>query len=78
MADDTVYRKTESGAAEVRERKLRLTPRVRTMLILVDGTVAEASLREHASQLGAPEDFVDQLLAAGLIEPVGGDLRERP
>jgi len=31
MADDTVYRKTESGAAEVRERKLRLTPRVRTI-----------------------------------------------
>jgi hypothetical protein len=75
MAAGTIYRKTERGAAEVGERKLKLNPRVRTMLILVDGELDESALVERASQIGAPEDFLQQLLAAGLIE-ARGSLRE--
>ncbi|HEX3057920.1 MAG TPA: hypothetical protein VHP62_01060 [Usitatibacter sp.] len=75
MAAGTIYRKTERGTAEVGERKLKLNPRVRTMLILVDGELDESALVERASQIGAPEDFLQQLLAAGLIE-ARGSLRE--
>jgi len=75
MAAGTIYRKTERGGAEVGERKLKLNPRVRTMLILVDGELDESALVERASQIGAPEDFLQQLLAAGLIE-ARGSLRE--
>src|SRR5262249_28979352 len=71
MATDDVYRKTELGLAEVKERKIRLNPRLRTMLILVDGTQTEAQLLEEGAGVGAPADFLDQLMAAGLIERVG-------
>jgi len=71
MADADVYRKTELGLAEVKERKHKLSPRVRTMLIIIDGTHNEAQLMEEAAAIGTPGDFLEQLLAAGLIERVG-------
>jgi len=76
MADGDVYRKTELGLSEVKERKHKLSPRVRTMLILIDGTHTEAQLMEEAAGVGAPADFLDQLIAAGLVERVAslGDL----
>ena len=71
MAAGTIYRKTERGVAEVGNRQLKLNPRVRSMLILVDGALAESELRDRAAQIGAPEDFLQQLLDAGLIEALG-------
>jgi hypothetical protein len=71
MAAGTIYRKTERGAAEVVGRQLKLNSRVRTMLILVDGVLDESALVDRASQIGAPEDSLQQLLAAGLIEARG-------
>ena len=70
METGTVYRKTELGVAEVKDRKLKLNPRVRTMLIMIDGAIAEADLIDHGERVGAPADFLDQLLAAGLIERI--------
>ena len=72
MADDDVYRKTARGAAEVKERRAKLSPRLRTMLILVDGTATRAKLAQDAARVGAPADFLDQLAAAGLVERLGG------
>jgi len=71
MAGSDVYRKTDLGMAEVKERRIKLTPRVRTMLILIDGTHNEEQLMEEAAGVGAPADFLEQLLAAGLIERMG-------
>jgi hypothetical protein len=71
MADSDVYRKTELGLSEVKERRQKLNPRVRTMLILIDGEQTEEQLKAGAAGVGAPQDFLDQLLAAGLIERVG-------
>ena len=68
MAAGTIFRKTERGVAELGERKLKLNPRVRTMLIQVDGVLDESQLQERGAQVGAPEDFLRQLLDAGLIE----------
>jgi hypothetical protein len=71
MAAGDIYRKTEQGMAEVRERKVKLPPRVRTMLILIDGERPELILKEEAAKVGAPGDFLQQLAAAGLIEKAG-------
>lgn len=68
MAAGDIYRKTERGTAEIKERKLKLNPRLRTMLILVDGVQPEFILKEEAAKIGAPPDFLQQLAAAGLIE----------
>jgi len=72
MAADDIYRKTALGLAEIKDRKLKLNPRLRTMLILVDGAQTEEMLLEGAAGVGAPPDFLAQLVSAGLIERVGG------
>lgn len=60
-----VFRKTETGAAALRERA-SLEPRLRTMLILVNGKL---SIEELQAQLGTdPRDTLRLLLARGLIE----------
>ncbi len=68
MSAGDIYGKTPLGAQEVSNRKMKLTPRLRTMLILVDGNQPEFILREEAQKVGAPEDFLDQLMALQLIE----------
>ncbi|HEY2629099.1 MAG TPA: hypothetical protein VGI57_08220 [Usitatibacter sp.] len=78
MAADDVYRKTALGLSEIKERKLKLSPRLRTMLILVDGAQTEAQLMEGAAGVGAPADFLSQLKSAGLIELASGDSDAAP
>jgi hypothetical protein len=68
MNGNVIYRKTEKGAEEMRSRKLDLPPKLRTMLILIDGTQALEHLQRLAEQLGAPKDFLAQLEQRGLIE----------
>ena len=71
MAAGVIYTKTAAGSAEIVDRKLRLPPRLRTMLILIDGHQPEFLIREEAQKVGAPSDFLDQLIARGLIEKSG-------
>ena len=71
MAAGNVYRKTELGVAEIANRKMKLSPRLRTMLILIDGAQPEFLVREDGNRLGAPEDFLEQLSGLGLIELAG-------
>lgn len=72
MAADDVYRKTALGLSEIKERSLKLNPRLRTMLILVDGIQSEAQLMEGAAGVGAPLDFIAQLVSARLVELASG------
>jgi hypothetical protein len=71
MAAADIYRKTAQGTAEISSRKLKLGPRLRTMLILIDGVQPELILREEAAKVGAPPDFLDELLRLKLIEKAG-------
>ncbi len=68
MAAGTIYHKTALGVSEVTERKMKLAPRVRTMLILIDGVQPEFLLREEGQKVGAPLNFLEELLDKGLIE----------
>ena len=67
MDDSDTFVKTASGVDEVRVRTLQLSPRLRTMLIMVDGTRTVAQLRHAQLTLGAPPDFLDSLVALGLV-----------
>lgn len=62
-----IYEKTEAGAEEVKARSRKLAPRLRTMLIMIDGTASTSQLQDAASTLGAPGDFLESLLDQGLI-----------
>ena len=69
-ADELTYIKTDAGNREVKSRALKLPQRVRTMLILVDGTSTEAQLRDAAARMSVQEDFIEMLSAQGLIAAV--------
>lgn len=71
MAAGNVYRKTELGVSEIANRKMKLSPRLRTMLILIDGAQPEFLVKEDGERLGAPGDFLEQLTGLGLIELQG-------
>jgi hypothetical protein len=67
----TVFVKSRAGVEEVKSRKLKLPPKLRTLLILVDGSKPALVLNEEAAALGAAADALEQLEHQGLIERVG-------
>jgi len=67
MVNSVIYEKTEAGADEVKARSRKLAPRLRTMLIMVDGMISATQLQDAAATLGVPNDFLDSLLQQGLI-----------
>ena len=70
-----VYRKTEKGVTEIATRALRLGPRQRSTLILVDGRKTDAELAQLI--LADPAGTLTGLLADGFIE-VLTTLADRP
>jgi hypothetical protein len=67
MSAGDIYTKTPQGVQEVSSRKLKLAPRLRTMLILVDGRQPAFMLKEEAEKVGAPGNFIEELATLGLI-----------
>ena len=60
------YRKTRIGQAEIETRALRLPPRLRNLLIIIDG---RRDVEAVQALLGyAPAMALQELLAYGLIE----------
>jgi hypothetical protein len=68
----TIFRKTVKGLAEVETRVHRLAPRVRSMLILVDGKRDADELMAMVAQQSHEE--LSLLQAHGFIESVGETL----
>lgn len=73
MGTHTIYEKTPLGTQEVAQRKVKMAPRLRMMLILVDGETPEGTLLEEARKIGAPEDCLAQLTALGMIKAAAGE-----
>jgi len=63
-----VYRKTESGKAEIAQRKAGLVPAARQVLILLNGVDSVQALQ--AKGLADLHGHLDTLLSLHLIEPV--------
>lgn len=63
-----VFRKTESGKAEIARRQAGLSPATRTVLIMVNGSDSVNALA--ARGLPQLQGHLETLLAQGLIEPV--------
>jgi hypothetical protein len=71
MSVGDIFSKTPAGVQEVGARKMKLPPRLRTMLILIDGKQPLFIVKEEAEKVGAPADFLEQLLALALIVKTG-------
>ncbi len=61
----TIYRKTAKGVAEIETRAHRLSPRLRTALIMVDGKKSDVEL---AAMLGPTAEALQALAREGFIE----------
>ena len=68
MDSNDIPVKTTAGTEEVSRRSRKLPPRLRTMLIMVDGGMTAAQLRQAAVTLGAPADWLESLASQGLVE----------
>jgi len=59
--------RTAAGNDEIKERRFKLNPKQRALLILIDGSRTAAFHREQARRLGLPADALDQLQGLGLV-----------
>lgn len=66
---EALFHKTEAGALALKERERfpQLTPRMRSLLLQVDGRKTGSELVELSHSLGAPADCLDTLQSLGLI-----------
>lgn len=66
---DPIYAKTPFGQQAVQDRSCcpELTPRLRALLVQVDGQKSADALSEVAKSLGAPADATHTLFLLGLI-----------
>jgi len=68
--DGVVFAKTVFGVDELQQRQMRLHPRLRTLLVMVDGKQPASQLVQTLSAAGVTEAHLQQLQDAGLIQPV--------
>ena len=66
MDKSRIYRKTPKGAEAIAQRDRALQPRLRSLLILVDGKRSAADLAQMAP--GGFDEAMDQLVQLGLVE----------
>lgn len=66
---NVVYRKSAKGSEAIATRQHGLAPKLRSILILIDGKRSFDELERLSSMLGDTEQLLGQLLEQGLIEP---------
>lgn len=72
-----IYRKTQKGTEAIANRHSGLAPRLRSLLIMVDGKRTFAELSTMAAALGDPGRF-SELEAEGLVEPAVAEEKTMP
>lgn len=72
MLDNAVPLKTAGGRREVADRRLKLGPRQRVLLIAISGEHDVRELRTQFHSLGDVDALLAELAAAGLIDVGGG------
>ncbi len=75
---DTVFFKTEAGAQEITARQIRLHPRVRSLLVLIDGKHRAGELLDTLQTIGVSEDSFKELLNHGLVAAAGAGVSAAP
>lgn len=65
-----IYDKTQKGREEITTRKHQLSPRMRSLLVLIDGKQTEASLIQKINGLGLDKQHLQTLLDEEFIQVV--------
>jgi hypothetical protein len=72
MDSATKLIKTAKGKEEIEQRRYKLASRLRTLLILVDGSRSVDQLADDGRRLGAPDDALIMLMRDGFVAPTAG------
>jgi hypothetical protein len=75
---ETRYSKTPKGIEVIEKRSDLLPRKLRSALLLVFASKTESELREQGAAIGAPPDFLEKLLQAGLIQALRGESGASP
>ena len=75
METGTRLVKTAKGREEIESRRYKLAGKLRTLLILIDGTRSIEDTTSDARKLGAPDDAVIQLMQNGFVAPIAAGSR---
>jgi hypothetical protein len=67
-----VYDKTEKGREEIATRKYHVAPKLRTLLVMIDGRHSLGELLKNVAGMGLTEDNVNELLDQQYITLVSG------
>lgn len=63
----SIYEKTEKGREEITTRKYHLAPKLRTLLVLVDGQKSADKLLQEIAPLGLKAESLQELIDQGYI-----------
>lgn len=66
----TIFDKTDKGREEISTRKYQLAPRLRTLLVLVDGKQTKDELLKKVTGLGLTAESIDELINNGFIQVI--------
>lgn len=66
-----VYDKTDKGREEIATRKYQIPPRLRSLLVMIDGRRSLDSLLSNFSAIGVTEEGIQELLREEYIAVVG-------
>lgn len=72
-----IYQKTQKGTEAIADRHSGLAPRLRSLLIMVDGKRTYAELTTMAAALGDPQRL-SELEAEGLVAPAVAEEKTMP
>lgn len=68
--DNSIFDKTDKGREEIATRKYQLAPRLRTLLLLIDGKHAAGVLLQKYASVGLNEQSIAELMKDGFIQQV--------
>ena len=69
-----IYDKTDKGREEIATRKHRVPPRLRTLLVMIDGNLPLDALLKNFAGLGVTKESIDELVDQDFISLVAGGL----
>lgn len=76
MDNSAIFDKSDKGREEIITRKHKLAPRLRSLLVLVDGKKTAGELLLQLAGMGLDQSSLDQLFDQQFIEPSSGVLVE--
>ncbi len=76
MSQETCYGKTELGRAELRARRVPLNPKLRALLVMIDGKQTVNDYLEKLTGFGIDKEAFTELVTKGLIEVLGAPVAD--